>query len=183
MISTPHTLKAASSVFNIESTLQVPVLELEDPHIPTLDTNYQFDAATVHAILAGFLYGAHVMLQGFHGTGKSSHIEQVAARLHWPLVRINLDGYISRLDLIGRDTIRLSEGKQITEFQEGMLPWALSRPCALLFDEYDAARPDVMFVLQRVLGQVGHSVDRAQKGFAVAFGPGLAAESFRFTAV
>ena len=155
MIITPHTLTPASSLFNIASSLEVPVLTLEDAHIPLIDPDYRFDAATTEAVLAGFLHGRHVMLQGFHGTGKSSHIEQVAARLRWPLIRINLDGYISRLDLIGRDTITLQEGKQVTAFQEGMLPWALSRPCALLFDEYDAARPDVMFVLQRVLEASG----------------------------
>jgi cobaltochelatase CobS len=151
MITTPHTLTPASPLFNIRSALHVPVLTLDDPHIPAIDPAYHFDTATTEAVLAGFLHGKHVMLQGFHGTGKSSHIEQVAARLCWPLIRINLDGYISRLDLIGRDVITLQDGKQITAFQEGMLPWALSRPCALLFDEYDAARPDVMFVLQRLL--------------------------------
>jgi cobaltochelatase CobS len=155
MISTPHTLTPASTLFGIPSTLQVPVLLAENDHIPAIDPTYHFDAATTEAVLAGFMHGKHVMLQGFHGTGKSSHIEQVAARLRWPLVRINLDGYISRLDLIGRDTITLQEGKQVTAFQEGMLPWALSHGCALLFDEYDAARPDVMFVLQRVLEASG----------------------------
>lgn len=151
----PHRLRTARELFGIDDDMQVPVLELDDEHIPARDPHFYFDEETTRAILAGFMYGRNVLLQGFHGTGKSTHIEQVAARLNWPLVRINLDGHVSRIDLIGRDAIVLRDGKQVTEFQEGMLPWALERPCALLFDEYDAARPDVMFVLQRVLEQGG----------------------------
>jgi cobaltochelatase CobS len=151
MISIPHTLTAAAPLFQIQSSLTAPVLTLSDEHIPSVDPHYHFDDQTTEAILAGFLHRRNVLLQGFHGTGKSTHIEQVAARLNWPLVRINLDGHISRLDLIGRDSIQLHDGKQVTAFQEGILPWAMARPCALLFDEYDAARPDVMFVLQRIL--------------------------------
>ncbi len=121
------------------------------PYVPTVDTTYRFDPATTLAILAGFTFRRNTLIQGLHGTGKSSHLEQVAARLHWPLVRVNLDSHISRVDLIGRDAIVLKEGKQVTEFVEGILPWALQRPVALVLDEYDAGRPDVMFVIQRVL--------------------------------
>jgi cobaltochelatase CobS len=151
----PHTLHKASDVFNINCTWDVPVLKEESEHIPDINPHYHFEEVTTKAILAGFLYNRRVLLQGLHGTGKSTHIEQVAARLRWPLIRINLDGHISRFDLIGRDSISLKEDKQITEFKEGMLPWAMRRPCALLFDEYDAARPDVMFVLQRILEAEG----------------------------
>ncbi|MEY3136766.1 MAG: hypothetical protein RL580_498, partial [Pseudomonadota bacterium] len=124
-------------------------------YVPDIDPAYHFDPETTLAILAGFAHDRRVMVQGYHGTGKSTHIEQVAARLNWPLVRINLDGHVSRIDLIGRDAIVLQEGRQITEFREGLLPWALQRPVALLFDEYDAGRPDVMFVIQRVLEASG----------------------------
>ncbi len=151
----PHTLTPARDLFGFESDWQVPVLSLEDEHIPAIDPAYHFDPDTTKAILAGFVHRKNVLLQGWHGTGKSTHIEQVAARLNWPLVRINLDGHISRIDLIGRDVVTLRDGKQVTEFQEGMLPWALTRICALLFDEYDAARPDVLFVLQRILEAQG----------------------------
>ncbi len=150
-ISQDHTLISARELFNIESDLNVPVFKDISDHVPEKDENYYFDKETTLAILAGFIHNKHVLLQGYHGTGKSTHIEQVAARLNWPLVRVNLDGHISRIDLIGRDAITLKDGLQVTEFQEGILPWAVQRPCALLFDEYDAARPDVMFVLQRVL--------------------------------
>ena len=150
-----YKLANASELFGINCDWQVPVLAAKSEHIPEIDSNYHFDEQATKAILAGFLYGRNVLLQGLHGTGKSTHIEQVAARLNWELVRINLDGHISRFDLIGRDMIALKDGKQITEFKEGLLPWAMSRPCALLFDEYDAARPDVMFVLQRVLESSG----------------------------
>jgi hypothetical protein len=119
--------------------------------VPELDTSYRFDKETTLAILAGFAFNRRVMVQGYHGTGKSTHIEQVAARLNWPCIRVNLDSHISRIDLIGKDAIVLKDGKQITEFREGILPWALQHPCALVFDEYDAGRPDVMFVIQRVL--------------------------------
>lgn len=148
-------MKNARTVFGLDSDMDVPVLPAEDAHVPTIDASYHFDHDTTLAILAGFVHQRRVLLQGFHGTGKSSHIEQVAARLNWPLVRVNLDGHISRMDLIGRDVILLREGKQVTEFQEGILPWALQYGAALVFDEYDAARADVMFVLQRVLEAEG----------------------------
>ena len=119
--------------------------------MPELDDAYRFDRDTTLAILAGFAFNRRVMVQGYHGTGKSTHIEQVAARLNWPCIRINLDSHISRIDLIGKDAIVLKDGQQVTEFREGLLPWALQRPVALVFDEYDAGRPDVMFVIQRVL--------------------------------
>jgi cobaltochelatase CobS len=123
--------------------------------VPDLDPSYVFDPDTTLAILAGFAFNRRVMVQGYHGTGKSTHIEQVAARLNWPCIRINLDAHISRIDLVGRDAIVLRDGLQVTEFREGLLPWALQHPVALVFDEYDAGRPDVMFVIQRVLEQAG----------------------------
>ncbi|HRW31108.1 MAG TPA: AAA family ATPase, partial [Emcibacteraceae bacterium] len=126
-----------------------------DEHVPEIDENYIFDHDTTLAILAGFAFNRRVMVQGYHGTGKSTHIEQVAARLNWPCLRINLDSHISRIDLIGKDAITLKDGVQITEFKEGILPWALQNPTALVFDEYDAGRPDVMFVIQRVLEVAG----------------------------
>ena len=124
-------------------------------HVPEIDKNYIFDHDTTLAILAGFAHNRRVMIQGYHGTGKSTHIEQVAARLNWPCLRINLDSHISRIDLIGKDAITLKDGVQVTEFKEGILPWALQNPTALVFDEYDAGRPDVMFVIQRVLEVAG----------------------------
>ena len=124
-------------------------------YVPDLDETYRFDPQTTRAILAGFTHNRRVMVQGYHGTGKSTHIEQVAARLNWPLMRINLDSHVSRIDLVGKDAIVLKDGKQITEFREGILPWALQRPIALVFDEYDAGRPDVMFVIQRILEASG----------------------------
>jgi cobaltochelatase CobS len=133
----------------------LPAFSQKTEHVPDIDPDYHFEPNTTRAILAGFMYNRRVMVQGYHGTGKSTHIEQVAARLNWPCVRINLDSHISRTDLIGRDVIMLKEGKQITHFQEGILPWALSRHVALVFDEYDAGRPDVMFVIQRVLEAQG----------------------------
>lgn len=146
---------AARDVFEIDSDIQVPVLSEQNEYVPVKDSAYQFDKDTTLAVLAGFIHRKNVLIQGYHGTGKSSHLEQVAARLNWPLVRINLDGHVSRVDLIGRDMIVLKDGKQVTEFVEGMIPWALQRRMALVFDEYDAARPDVMFVLQRVLESEG----------------------------
>lgn len=145
----------ARELFGIDSDRKVNVLSEDDPHIPQIDPDYVFDKETTLAILAGFEKNRKVLLQGYHGTGKSSHIEQIAARLRWPLVRINLDGHVSRVDLVGRDAIVIRDGKQITEFQEGIIPWALQRNMALVFDEYDAARPDVMFVIQRVLEAEG----------------------------
>jgi cobaltochelatase CobS len=138
--------------FGFESDMEVPGFSTPPtPHVPDLDESYRFDKATTLAILAGFAYNRRVMIQGYHGTGKSTHIEQVAARLNWPCIRVNLDSHISRIDLVGKDAIVIRDGQQVTEFKEGILPWALQHPCALCFDEYDAGRPDVMFVIQRVL--------------------------------
>ena len=151
----PDRLVAVREVFGIDSALQVPAFSERDDHVPEIDSAYRFNADVTLAILAGFMRDRRVMLQGLHGTGKSTHIEQVAARLNWPCVRVNLDGHISRLDLVGKDTIVVRDGKQVTEFQEGIVPWALQRPVALIFDEYDAGRPDVMFVIQRILERDG----------------------------
>jgi len=137
--------------FGIDSDLQVPGFSQATEYVPEIDEAYRFDRETTLAILAGFAYNRRVMIQGYHGTGKSTHIEQVAAHLNWPCVRVNLDSHISRIDLVGKDAIVLRDGKQITEYREGMLPWALQHPVALVFDEYDAGRPDVMFVIQRIL--------------------------------
>jgi cobaltochelatase CobS len=149
-----HTV-AARELFGVDFDMQVPAFRERDPHVPEVDTSYKFDPETTRAILAGFAKDRRVMVQGYHGTGKSTHIEQVAARLNWPLVRVNLDSHVSRIDLVGKDAIVLKDGKQVTEFREGMLPWAIQRPIALVFDEYDAGRPDVMFVIQRVLEAQG----------------------------
>lgn len=138
-------------VFGIDSDMVVPAFSETDEHVPDFDEAYQFDHDTTLAILAGFGHNRRVMIQGYHGTGKSTHIEQVAARLNWPTIRINLDSHISRIDLVGKDAIVLRDGQQVTEFREGLLPWALQTPTALVFDEYDAGRPDVMFVIQRIL--------------------------------
>ena len=146
---------AVRSVFGFDSPLQVSAFVEPSEHVPEVDTAYRFNPEVTLALLAGFTHNRRVMVQGLHGTGKSTHIEQVAARLNWPCVRINLDGHISRLDLVGRDAVVLREGKQVTEFQQGMVPWALQRPMALIFDEYDAGRPDVMFVIQRLLEREG----------------------------
>jgi len=151
----PDRVVSAREMFGVDSDMQVPAFSQRDEHVPDLDEAYRFDPQTTLAILAGFAFDRRVMIQGYHGTGKSTHIEQVAARLNWPLVRVNLDSHVSRIDLVGKDAIVLREGKQVTEFREGMLPWALQRPIALVFDEYDAGRPDVMFVIQRVLEQSG----------------------------
>jgi cobaltochelatase CobS len=137
--------------FGFESDMIIKGFDAPDEHVPDFDPDYLFDKQTTLAILAGFAFNRRVMIQGYHGTGKSTHIEQVAARLNWPLVRINLDSHVSRIDLVGKDAIVIREGKQITEFRDGMLPWALKNNIALVFDEYDAGRPDVMFVIQRVL--------------------------------
>ncbi len=138
-------------VFGIDTDMVVKGFEERTDRVPDLDSTYKFDPDTTLAILAGFAHNRRVMIQGYHGTGKSTHIEQVAARLNWPAVRVNLDSHISRIDLIGKDAIKLKDGKQVTEFQEGILPWALRTPTAIVFDEYDAGRADVMFVIQRVL--------------------------------
>ena len=124
--------------------------------MPEIDKNYMFDKDTTLAVLSGFAFNKRVLVQGFHGTGKSTHIEQIAARLNWPCIRINLDSHVSRIDLIGKDAITIKDGKQITEFKEGILPWSIQNPVALVFDEYDAGRPDVMFVIQRVLESAGY---------------------------
>ncbi len=151
----PDIMVSVRQVFGIDSDLQVPAFSEKMDHVPETDDAYIFDRKTTLAILAGFAHNKRVMVQGYHGTGKSTHIEQVAARLNWPLVRVNLDSHISRIDLIGKDAIVLKDGKQVTEFKEGILPWALRNPVALVFDEYDAGRPDVMFVIQRVLEAEG----------------------------
>ena len=142
-------------VFGIDSDLVVPAFGERDEHVPEVDPVYRFNPDVTLALLAGFTRDRRVMVQGLHGTGKSSHIEQVTARLNWPCVRVNLDGHVSRLDLVGKDAVVLREGAQVTEFQEGIVPWALQRPMALIFDEYDAGRPDVMFVIQRLLERDG----------------------------
>ena len=141
--------------FGLDSDMKVPAYSTTTEHVPDLDDSYVFDHDTTMAILAGFAYNRRVMIQGYHGTGKSTHVEQVAARLNWPCVRVNLDSHISRIDLVGKDAIVLREGQQVTEFREGILPWALQNPVALCFDEYDAGRPDVMFVIQRILEREG----------------------------
>ena len=142
-------------VFGIDSDLTVDAFSDKTEYVPEIDENYRFDPQTTMAILAGFQHNRRVMVQGYHGTGKSTHIEQVAARLNWPLIRVNRDSHVSRIDLVGKDAIVLKEGQQVTEFREGILPWALQRPVAIVFDEYDAGRPDVMFVIQRILEASG----------------------------
>ena len=155
ILSAPDRMVKVRELFGIDSDLEVPAFSVADERVPDADPAYVFDPDTTLAILAGFAHNRRVMVQGYHGTGKSTHIEQVAARLNWPCIRINLDAHISRIDLIGRDAIVLKDGQQITEFREGLLPWALQTPTALVFDEYDAGRPDVMFVIQRVLETEG----------------------------
>ena len=151
MTAMPDTTVSVREMFDIECDWQVPAFSQTSEHVPEADKAYRFDPDTTLAILAGFAHNRRVLVQGYHGTGKSTHIEQVASRLNWPCVRVNLDSHVSRIDLIGKDAIVLKDGKQITEYREGILPWALQRACALVFDEYDAGRPDVMFVIQRVL--------------------------------
>ena len=150
-LDAPDIMLSVGQTFGIDSNMEVPAFSIGEDHVPDVDEAYQFDRDTTLAILAGFAHNRRVMIQGYHGTGKSTHIEQVAARLNWPCIRVNLDSHISRIDMVGRDAIVLRDGKQVTEFREGMLPWALQHPTALVFDEYDAGRPDVMFVIQRVL--------------------------------
>ena len=139
------------STFKINSELTVKAFSDKTEWVPDIDNSYIFDKKTTLSILAGFEHNRRVIIQGYHGTGKSTHIEQVAARLNWPCIRINLDSHVSRLDLLGKDAIKLEDGKQITKFVEGILPWSIQNPVALVFDEYDAGRPDVMFVIQRIL--------------------------------
>ena len=146
--SAPFKRVDVRSVFGIDSPLQVSAFSERSEHVPEIDSEYRFNREVTLALLAGFEHNRRVMLQGLHGTGKSTHIEQVAARLNWPCVRINLDGHLSRLDLVGRDAVVLREGQQVTEFQPGIVPWALQRPVALIFYEYDAGRPEIMFVIQ-----------------------------------
>ncbi len=153
---TPTEAVDTEAMFGFGTTLDVRRYAEPTEHVPAIDDAYRFDPDVTLAILSGFTHNRRVLVQGAHGTGKSTHIEQIAARLNWPCVRINLDGHLTRLDLIGRDAIVVRDGQQVTEFQEGMLPWAVQRPVALVFDEYDAGRPDVLFVLQRVLESDGH---------------------------
>ncbi len=155
LMDAPDREAEVRDLFGIDIDMTVPAFSQADERVPDLDPAYVFDPDTTLAILAGFAFNRRVMVQGYHGTGKSTHIEQVAARLNWPCIRINLDAHISRIDLIGRDAIVLKDGQQVTEFREGLLPWAMQHPVALVFDEYDAGRPDVMFVIQRVLEAEG----------------------------
>jgi cobaltochelatase CobS len=150
-IGLPDKTISVREVFGIDSDMHVPAFSAPDEHVPDLDPVYLFDRTTTLAILAGFAFNRRVMITGYHGTGKSTHVEQIAARLNWPCVRVNLDSHVSRIDLVGKDAIVLREGKQVTEFRDGILPWAVQNNVALCFDEYDAGRPDVMFVIQRVL--------------------------------
>ena len=151
----PDMKLSVRQVFGIDSDMEVPAYSNANEYVPDLDEDYLFNRETTLAILAGFAHNRRVMIQGYHGTGKSTHIEQVAARLNWPCVRVNLDSHISRIDLVGKDAIVIRDGHQVTEFKEGILPWALQSNTALVFDEYDAGRPDVMFVIQRVLEVAG----------------------------
>ena len=147
----PDIKLSVKQAFGIDSEIEVEAFSKKNDYVPEIDKNYIFDRDTTLAILSGFSFNKRVLVQGYHGTGKSTHIEQVAARLNWPCIRINLDSHVSRIDLIGKDAITIKDGKQITEFKEGILPWSIQNPVALVFDEYDAGRPDVMFVIQRVL--------------------------------
>ena len=154
--SIPDIKISVKQTFGIDSNLEVDAFSKKNEYVPEIDKNYKFDKDTTLAILSGFSFNKRVLVQGYHGTVKSTHIEQVAARLNWPCIRVNLDSHISRIDLIGKDAITIKDGKQITEFQEGILPWSIQNPIALVFDEYDAGRPDVMFVIQRVLEAEGN---------------------------
>ena len=147
---------SVKQTFGIETEMEVDAFSKKNDFVPKIDQDYKFDRDTTLAILSGFAFNKRVLIQGYHGTGKSTHIEQVAARLNWPCVRVNLDSHVSRIDLIGKDAIVLKDGKQVTEFKEGVLPWSIQNPVALVFDEYDAGRPDVMFVIQRVLESEGN---------------------------
>ena len=142
---------SVNQTFGIDTNMEVDAFSKKNEYVPEIDKNYKFDKDTTLAILSGFSFNKRCLVSGYHGTGKSTHIEQVAARLNWPCIRVNLDSHISRIDLIGKDAIVIKDGKQITEFKEGILPWSIQNPIALVFDEYDAGRPDVMFVIQRVL--------------------------------
>jgi|TARA_B100001540_G_C15800911_1_gene639884 cobaltochelatase CobS len=152
----PDIKLSVKQIFGIDSEMEIEGFSKKNDFVPEIDNNYKFDRDTTLAILSGFAYNKRVLIQGYHGTGKSTHIEQIAARLNWPCVRINLDSHVSRIDLIGKDAIVIKDGKQVTEFKEGILPWAIQNSIALVFDEYDAGRPDVMFVIQRVLEAEGN---------------------------
>ena len=147
---------SVKQTFGIDTEMEIEAFSKKNEFVPKIDQDYKFDRDTTLAILSGFAFNKRVLIQGYHGTGKSTHIEQVAARLNWPCVRVNLDSHISRIDLIGKDAIVLKDGKQVTEFKEGVLPWSVQNPVALVFDEYDAGRPDVMFVIQRILESEGN---------------------------
>ena len=151
----PDIKVSVNQTFGIDSDMEVIAFSKKSEYVPAIDKTYKFDRDTTLAIISGFAFNKRVLVQGYHGTGKSTHIEQIAARLNWPCIRINLDSHISRIDLIGKDAIALKDGKQITQFNEGILPWSIQNPVALVFDEYDAGRPDVMFVIQRVLEAEG----------------------------
>ncbi len=153
---TPDIKLSIKQTFGIDSDMEVDAFSKKTDYVPDIDKTYKFDKDTTLAILSGFSFNKRVLVQGYHGTGKSTHIEQIAARLNWPCIRINLDSHVSRIDLIGKDSIVIKEGKQVTEFKEGILPWSIQNPVALVFDEYDAGRPDVMFVIQRVLEAEGN---------------------------
>ena len=153
--NTPDIKISIKQTFGIESDVEVDAFSKTSEYVPEIDKTYKFDEDTTLAILSGFSFNKRVLIQGYHGTGKSTHIEQIAARLNWPCIRINLDSHVSRIDLIGKDSIVIKDGKQVTEFKEGILPWSIQNPIALVFDEYDAGRPDVMFVIQRVLESEG----------------------------
>ena len=155
IIQKPDIKLSVKQTFGFDSNMKVAAFSKKNQFVPKIDTDYKFDKDTTLSILAGFSFNKRVLIQGYHGTGKSTHIEQVAARLNWPCIRVNLDSHISRIDLIGKDAIVVKDGKQVTEFKEGILPWSIQNPVALVFDEYDAGRPDVMFVIQRVLESDG----------------------------
>ena len=151
----PDIKVSVKQTFGIDTEMEVDAFSEKNELVPKIDQDYKFDRDTTLAILSGFAFNKRVLIQGYHGTGKSTHIEQVAARLNWPCIRVNLDSHVSRIDLIGKDAIVLKDGKQVTEFKEGILPWSIQNPVALVFDEYDAGRPDVMFVIQRILESEG----------------------------
>ena len=153
---TPDIKLSVNQTFGFESDMEVDAFSEKSEYVPEIDKSYKFDKETTLAVLSGFAFNKRVLVQGYHGTGKSTHIEQIAARLNWPCIRINLDSHVSRIDLIGKDSIVIKDGKQVTEFKEGILPWSIQNPVALVFDEYDAGRPDVMFVIQRVLEAEGN---------------------------
>ena len=153
--SKPDIKISVKQTFGIDSDMEIEAFSKKSEYVPEIDKTYKFDRDTTHAIISGFAFNKRVLVQGYHGTGKSTHIEQIAARLNWPCIRVNLDSHVSRIDLIGKDAIVLKDGKQVTQFNEGILPWSIQNPVALVFDEYDAGRPDVMFVIQRVLETEG----------------------------